>query len=207
MSTFRYFYVCLSVLLASCASHPTVPVQPSTSDVHQQHLQTLSAIHAFSLKGRLGVNSNGKGFSGGITWVHQADTDTIDIFTPLGGKVASIHKSPQAVVLTTQDGHTMQAQDAETLTEMALGLRLPLNGLSDWVLGRPTSAGIDAATWDELGRLTTLSQQGWQIDYPLYTTPLAIQPTTTLPSKIMLKNEKLNLRLLIETWHSLNAPL
>lgn len=206
MSKLRYFYVCLSVLLASCASHPTAPVQPSTSSVHQQHLQTLSAIHAFSLKGRIGVISNGKGFSGGISWAHQPDTDSIEIFTPLGSKVASIHKTPQSVVLTTQDGQTLQAQDAETLTEMALGMRLPLNGLSDWVLGRPTSASIDAATWDELGRLTTLSQQGWQIDYPLYTTPLTTNISTALPSKIVLKNEKLNLRLLIETWDSVNKP-
>lgn len=198
MFKLRYCCVYLCLWLAGCVSHPSTPSPPSDANIHLQHLQRLAPISSFDIKGRLGVNSHGKGFSGSISWAHQPDSDLIDIFTPLGSKVASIHKTSQTVVLTTQDGHTLQAQDAESLTEMALGMRLPVSGLSDWVLGRPTKANIDASTWDDTGRLTSLQQQGWQIDYPVYD---ALQ-SPTLPSKILLRNEKLNLKLLIESWKS-----
>lgn len=140
--------------------------------------------------------TNPHGFSGGIDWQHLIANDNIEVYSPLGGKVASIAKTPSEVTLTTQDGHSIKANDAETLTEMALGWRLPLSGLSDWALGKPTNSKIDAATWDENGRLTTLKQSGWDISYENY----ADSNGFFLPNKIVLKSEKVNLKLLVEKW-------
>ena len=195
--------ICLSMglFLAGCASKPTAPSTPANQEAHTRHLQALAAIDQFSLKGRIGVNSQGKGFSGSIAWTHQPTTDTIDIFTPLGSKVANIQTLPDSVVLTTQDGRTIEADNPEALTETAIGLRLPLNGLNDWILGRPSKAAIDAITVDEFGRVSKLTQQGWQISYPTYNTQL----NTALPSKITLRNDTLLLRLVVETWQT-TAP-
>lgn len=194
----RFCYVCACLFLVACASRQVIPASPET---YTQHLQSLAPIQAFSLKGRLAVNSQGKGFSGGIAWDHQTQADVIDIFTPLGNKVANIQKSLLAVVLTTQDGRTIEADSTETLTEKAIGIRLPLEGLNDWALGRPTKAHIDAIIWDEFGRISKLHQQGWEINYPVYSQ----LHTPALPSKITLRNEQLQLRLVIETWHT-NLP-
>ncbi len=125
--------------------------------------------------------------------------DNIEVFSPLGGKVADIVKTPTEVTLTTQDGRSIKANDAETLTEMALGWRLPLAGLSDWALGKPTKSKIDAETWDEQGHLSTLKQDGWDISYENY----ADNNGYLLPSKIVLKSEKVNLKLLVEKWSGL----
>ncbi len=190
--------IAIILLLTGCALQPTAPIgqPPTASAIHQKHLATLANIKTFALKGRLGVVTNPRGFSGGIDWQHQASTDNIDVFSPVGGKVANIVKNPNGVTLTTQDGHSVKAQDAESLTEVTLGWRLPLSGLSDWALGKPTSNKIEASTWDEAGRLTTLKQDGWDISYENYTENNGI----FLPGKVLLKSEKVNLKLLVEKW-------
>jgi outer membrane lipoprotein LolB len=188
------------LIVSGCATVPPPSAQPPTSsNINQEHLATLANIKSFSLKGRLGVVTNPRGFSGGIDWQHEKTNDNIDVFSPVGGKVANIVKNPNGVTLTTQDGRSIKAQNAESLTETTLGWRLPLSGLSDWALGKPTSSKIDASTWDDQGRLITLKQDGWDIEYQNY----AENNGYFLPNKIILKSEKANLKLLVENWLTL----
>ena len=186
----------LALILAACATQPMPQSSPTTSAINQKHLATLANIKAFALKGRLGVVTQKQGFSGGIDWQHQITNDNIDVFSPVGGKIANIAKTSSQVTLTDQKGHSVSAQDAESLTETTLGFRLPLTGLSDWAIGRPSASKIDAANWDETGRLTALKQDGWDISFENY----SIQNGVDLPSKIVLKSDKVNLKLLVEKW-------
>ena len=195
---YRYFLVCIFALLNACAILPKTPTEQSTAStaVNQRHLAKLNAIKKFSLKGRLGVVTQKQGFSGSIEWQHQTATDNIDVYSPIGGKVANIAKNYSGVTLTDQKGHTIKANDAETLTETTLGFRLPLSGLSDWALGKPTVSKIEASSWDAKGRLLMLKQDGWDIGFENYLESNG----TFLPNKIVLKSEKVNLKLLVEKW-------
>ena len=197
--------VLVALFLGACATQPAQPPAtpaPTNAGIHQQHLATLATIKNFSLKGRLGVVTQKQGFSGSIEWQHQSyknnqtNLDNIDVYSPVGGKVANITKTADGVTLTDQKSHSISAQNAESLTDMTLGFRLPLTGLSDWALGKPTASKIDASTWDEKGRLLTLKQDGWDISYENYTDIDGI----SLPKKILLKSEKVNLKLLVEKW-------
>lgn len=172
-----------------------MPTQ-TTPRAAMEHQAKLKAIQSFSLSGRLGVVTQKQGFSGGINWQHQVLNDTIQVFSPLGGKIADISKTPQQVTLTDQKGNRVTAADAENLTETTLGWRLPLKGLSDWALGRPTDSPILANAWDANGRLTMLKQDGWDIEFPGYN----MVDDIALPSKIYLKSEKVNLKLIVENW-------
>jgi outer membrane lipoprotein LolB len=194
---FNLIWVLFALVLTSCATQTTQPQQiPVSSSVQQQHLAKISHITLFSLHGRLGVVTQKQGFSGSIEWQHQTDGDEIDVFSPLGGKVAHIQKNVDGVILTDAKGNSIKAEDAESLTNMTLGFQLPLAGLSDWALGRPTASKVVAMNWDEQGRLTTLKQDGWDIQYEHY----VLVDTIFLPKKIVLKSEQLNLKLLIEQW-------
>ncbi len=189
----------LFVLAATaCATRPVIPTitPPEQSAIHKQHLASLADIQAFSLKGRLGVVTQKQGFSGGIAWQHEALTDNIDVYSPLGSKIANIVKTSNQVILTDEKGRSTQASTAETLTETTLGFRLPINGLSDWAVGRPTDSKIEASSWDAQGRLTTLKQDGWDIGFENYLESNG----TFLPTKIVLKSDKVNLKLLVEKW-------
>ena len=200
----RFYYhnlaLIIALLLTACATQPTAPTSaPTTASINQQHLTALAAIKSFALKGRMGVVTQKQGFSGNIDWQHQPVTDNIDVYSPVGGKVANIAKTASGVTLTDQKGRSISAQDAESLTEMTLGFRLPLTGLADWALGKPTASKVDVSSWDEKGRLLTLKQDGWDIAYENYTETNSVD----LPNKIVLKSEKVNLKLLVEQWQSI----
>lgn len=205
MKNTLYLFTLFSLLvLTSCATLP--PAQqtvPSTAIINPQHLAKLNAIKNFNLKGRLGVVTQKQGFSGGIAWQHQTIADNIDVFSPFGGKVAHITKNANGVTLTNQDGHSIKAQDAESLTESTLGFKLPLTGLGDWVIGRPTASKIESSSIDAQGRLLTLKQDGWDIRYENYMDNHGMADSTiSLPNKIVLKNEKVNLKLVVENFTS-----
>jgi len=72
------------------------------------------------------------------------------ITTPLGQGVARIVRQGDAVVLTTAEGKEFRAPDSESLTERVLGFRLPIEGLADWVQGKPSPA---------------LESRGWKVEY------------------------------------------
>lgn len=168
--------------------------------VHQQHIASLASIQHFAIKGRLGVITKPKGFSGRISWHHTNKQDNVDMYSPFGSKVASLVRTAHQVTLTQKkDGRVITAKDTETLTQDALGWRLPLSGLSDWALGKPTNEPIDASTWDSHGRLTALKQSGWDIQYSRYTEIGGY----SLPNKVVLKSDKVTLKLLVEQWSGL----
>ena len=192
------------IFVTGCATQPSAPTAqaPVNIEAHQQHLATLTNLKNYALKGRLGVVTAKQGFSGSIEWQHQANKDyqtsldNIDVYSPVGGKLANISKNATGVTMTDQKGNSVKANDAESLTENTLGFRLPLSGLSDWVIGRPTASKIEASNWDAQGRLINLKQDGWDISYENY----ADSNGYMLPGKIALKSEKVNLKLITEKW-------
>jgi outer membrane lipoprotein LolB len=195
------FLLGLMSVVAGCVSLPATKIEPSTAaqKLRTQHLQQLASIVQFSMQGRFGVQTNGKGFSGSLQWQHNNAEDNIDLYSPLGSQVASIKKTPDQVTLTDSSGKRFSAADAETLTQETLGWKLPLTGLSDWSIGRPTQSTIQSSSWNEQGLLTNLDQDGWKIEYDNY----AQQGAYMLPGKIFLKSDQLNLKLLVEKWNSL----
>ncbi len=196
--------LCFAAMLQSCASiSPSKPIENlAYQTLNQQHLLNLATIRQFALQGRIGVQADGKGFSGGLHWRHDMANDNIELYSPLGGQVASINKTAGKVTLDDAKGNSISAADAESLTQNTLGWQLPLAGLTDWSLGRPTHSKIDLITWDEFGRLSTLKQDGWSIEYQSYLE----QNGHFLPSKITLRSDKVYLKLLIEKWDVFSQP-
>ena len=181
-------------VLQACVSVPSKPIdQAENLALHQQHLQKIAQIQQFSIKGRIGVQADGKGFSGGLDWQHDAKQDILALYSPIGGQVANIEKTAEQVTLTDAKGNKISALDAESLTEKTLGWKLPLAGLADWVLGRPSKSPIQGSAWNEQGFLTFLKQDGWEIQFDQYSQ----QHDNYLPNKIIIRNEKAYLKLLI----------
>ncbi|PCI60310.1 MAG: outer membrane lipoprotein LolB [Methylophilaceae bacterium] len=196
----KYLWLFIALFLHGCATtapqkKPASGLKPSV--LHKQHMEQIANIQQFSLRGRLGVIAKPKNFSARLTWQHTQETDSIDVYSPLGGKVAHIAKTPDSITLTDNNKKNTVARDAETLTEKTLGFKLPLSGLSHWALGRPVDKGlVNAVTWDENGRISTLQQNGWLIQYKNY----VAKDAYFLPKKVILKNDRITLKLLIEKW-------
>lgn len=197
--------------LSGCTSLATKTENGNSAQgtaAHQQHLASIDHLQDFSLEGRMGVQTDGRGVSGSLHWQHSdGGGDAIALFSPMGSKIADVKSSDGQVTLTANDGKTYHASDAETLTEQTLGWRLPVTHLSDWVLGRPSPGAITQASWDDSGQLARLTQDGWEIQYQEYKQVPDRQPSdqqtraVSLPSKLTLRNPKLYLKLVIERWN------
>jgi outer membrane lipoprotein LolB len=208
LAQFGFAAMCGVVIgLAGCASAPNKSIAAGGDQANStalsvleakrvQHQASLALIREFTLDGRIGVQADGRGFSGKMRWQHLSQFDAIDLYSPLGSKVVAIESNADAVTLTSSDGNTLTSSDVESLTEQTMGWRLPAHYLEDWALGRATAAPIASATWDGEGKLSKLSQDGWEIQYISYKASNGYQ----LPSKLNLRNAKLYLKLVIDNW-------
>lgn len=186
---------------SSTSNSPQLTEQRSPAELHAQHMAMITPINQFTLKGRMGIQSNGKGYSVGTQWVHQDQLNTIKILSPIGSEIAKIQASTDGVELTTNDGKVYTAKDAETLTLETLGWSLPMQGLEDWVLGRPSHKLPEMIEWDRQGKVVKMLQNGWKIEYPEYMTV----GNFNLPRKIWLTHPKLSLKMVVEQWENPNA--
>lgn len=193
-----------SIAPAMAASEQTYPCAATLSigqcfDEQQNQLKTVTL---FDLQARIAVKAEARSFSGATHWQHEPERDDIAILSPLGSQVAAISKRPEGVTLNTGEGKVLMSKDIETLTEENLGWRLPLSGLSYWILGRPTPRLAEKIEWNPQGRLSKLEQEGWQIEYGEY----GYYQSYWLPKKIVMSSPKLSLKIIVQEWKGLPNP-
>jgi len=149
----------------------------------------------FELSARIAVTYRDEAASGNLAWRHGELGDELLLTSPLGQGLARIVRAGGEVTLTTHDGREFRAADAESLTEQALGFRLPLAGLADWVRARPARAPVPGPVLvrtDAMGRPAQIEQDGWKIEYLEY--------SGTLPSRLRLSYPGVDMRLAISSW-------
>ena len=156
--------VLLAAFLAACAQ---VEIKPPEGALD------------FSLAGRIAARSGKEAFTGNITWRHVRSGDELLISTPTGQGVAQIVRQGDAVRVRTSDGREYRAADSESLTERVLGFRLPIEGLAEWVQGKPSPA---------------LESRGWKVEYQDY-------DAQKRPTRMRVFNEGAELRLAISQWN------
>ena len=162
-----------AVFLGACAGLPEVPLPPG----------------GFELSGR--VRHGKKAASGRIFWRHTDDTDELLLTSPLGQGIARINRERDQFRLSTGDNREYRAADAESLTEQALGWRLPLAGLSDWVQAR-ASPGRPSEMRGDPDRGLDLRQDGWHIAYEEF--------REGRPFRLRMSREDLEIRLIVDRW-------
>jgi len=147
------------------------------------------------MNGRISATHRGERHSSGLRWVHKTDSDEILLLAPLGYTAARVYSDVNQATLEDGDEH-FQAGDPETLMEQVLGWHLPLSGLHQWVLGLPDTVSAAQIERDEMGRISVLHQQGWEVHYLKY----ANNSPNSLPSRLKMTREDLQLQLLIDEW-------
>lgn len=162
--------------LAACAELPRAPGES----------------YEFELTARFAATYRNEAASGTLLWRHRAARDEVMLSSPFGQGLARISRDGESVILVAGDDKRYSAADAETLTEQVLGFRLPLRGLTDWVRARPATDAPAQAEYAQDGRLLSLEQHGWRIEYMAYE---GIQP-----KRLKLIYPGLELRLAITEW-------
>lgn len=103
--------------------------------------------------------------SGRFTLSVSGDRSVLDLATPLGSTLARIERSPQGVLLRTTGAsgpEERRSTDGAALTEALLGWPLPVDGMADWIAGRP-APGSSVET-DGTDPPRAFTQNGWRIE-------------------------------------------
>jgi len=156
--------VLLAALLAACAQ---VEIKPPAGPLE------------FELAGRIAARYGKESFTGNIAWRHAKSGDELLISTPTGQGVAQIVRQGDAVLLKTAEPREYRAADSESLTERVLGFPVPIEGLADWVRGRPSPS---------------LESRGWKVEYQDY-------DAQRRPVRMRLTYQGIELRLAISQWN------
>lgn len=157
------------------------------------------ALQSFFLEGRFSLRHEDKSYAGRLSWRHVGDGDELLLASPLGQGLAEIVSSSAGARLTTSEGKTYAAADAETLTQQILGYPLPLSKLAAWVLARRPGETGEFDAPDALGRPLGLRQGEWRITYEYDD-----DARQALPARLFVKrDDSLELRLRIDEWGDL----
>ena len=145
----------------------------------------------FELSGRVAVRHAKNSGSARVFWRHSDSADDMLITSPVGQGIARISREGDRFRLVTGDNQEYRAADAESLTEQALGWRLPLAGLADWVQAR-ASPGRPAEMRGGAEQGMELRQDGWRIAYEEF--------REGRPHRMRLTRDDLEIRLIVDRW-------
>lgn len=186
--------------LSACQTPSPPPAAPSPEATSrwQQHRQALGAIQNFSLQGRIGRGGI-LGGSGDLAWQERGEQFDVLFSGALGVGAIHVVGTPTQFSVQTRKGEFAAAEGAEVLREQ-LGWTVPVSSLRYWILGLPRPGAPAALAVDEQGRLLSLDQDGWHLDYREYRSS---NDGLELPRKLDLMHDDERLRLLVDRWEAI----
>lgn len=199
----RSLLILVVLLLAACATPPArLPADDPQAAWHWRE-QRLARIDAWDLRGRLAISAEQQAGNASFHWVRQADRNRLTLAAPFGGgRVRVVYDAEQAA-LTDGRGEVYYGASVQELLARATGWRLPLQALEHWVLGLPAPGEPGRRELDAWGRLETLEQAGWRIEFVEY----VAQGGYEVPRRIFIRRERerfygesLEARFVIERW-------
>lgn len=183
----------LAFALAGCQTVP-LPAAPAVAwSVRRPALQTLSR---FGLNGRVAVAVGKQGFNAGLRWSQTGTMTHLSLTGPLGAGGVEVTADGGNLSVVTSSGKHLGADEARRELEDKLGFEPPLASLRYWVLGVPDPARPASVQVDSQQRLTSLTQDGWRIDYGSYM-PVGAE---WLPRLMTLQREGVRVRMVVDGW-------
>ena len=179
--------------LSGCAQLPVTVVPQTLNPV---------ALSAFELDGRIAVHYRENSVIALLHWQHSPAIDSLVLSSPLGQTFMLLNRDRNGVTLVDSEHKRYAAPTMSGLTEQMLGWRLPLEDLSDWIVGSVVpnqTYQLQAATAQSGIRLM---QVGWTVSYDRW------QPVAglNLPARMTLSGQGVEIRLIISDWHLPRTP-
>lgn len=184
------------VALASCR---TIPVhEPAAAQSWEARRPQLQRLQRFELKGRVAVAAAGEGFNARLRWSQAGNQTNLSLDGPLGAGGVQVTSDGSALSVVTSNGQRLDSEAARAELRSRLGFDPPLSSLRYWILGVPEPGPPAQESLDPQQRLSTLEQNGWQINYTDY----AAVNGGWLPSKLTLQRDNVRLRVVVDGWNS-----
>ena len=177
----------------------TLP-KPDTQVSWLEHVEKLTLLKDWQIKGKIGVRTRDDGGSAYVDWTQSHDSFYIILNGPLGQGTTIVSGNPSGARLEQSDG-TYIAESPDQLVQEHTGWEIPINDLLYWIKGLPAPTGKPTLTHNALGTLATLEQDGWSLEFDQYVLSLG----TLLPQRIRIRKGELRVVVVVKNWLPLNA--
>ena len=186
-----------ALMLTACATLPT----GTDGRNLEQRRETLDAVAAWEMRGRLTVDTGERAVQGRFNWRQDDDALELVVRNPLGAGILRVTGQPDALTVTAR-GETRTLTDPEVELSELIGWWLPVASLPQWLLGFPDRSFRAVTEPGADGTLASLEQRLWHVAYPAYgLAPIDGTGNDVLvPRRIELKHESLALTLTIDDW-------
>lgn len=186
----------LMLIISGCSTMKQVSV-PAPILPKAERQARLSSISSWRLNGKLAVQTNQNSGSASVDWFQHAGSYNIVLQGPLGAGAMKLSGAANGVTLVASDGKTFHAQSGEALLAKGWGFKLPVSNMNYWIRGLAAPFSPANARYDNRGRLETLVQQGYRVDYLSYTNTGKID----LPEKLSITSPNLRVKIVVYQWN------
>ncbi len=191
----------MALFLAACAAVPARAPLEDPAAAWELRRTALVRLDAWDLRGRLALRTEAEGAHASLHWVREGERHRMNLAGPFGGGRVRVVYDDSGAELRDAAGEVYRGRSVEELLARATGWWLPLEGLNYWVLGLPAPEAPAETEIDAWGRLRTLAQRGWRIDFLEY----APVDGYELPARVFIRrlsrdDVMLEARIAIERW-------
>ncbi|MEK7697610.1 MAG: lipoprotein insertase outer membrane protein LolB [Pseudomonadota bacterium] len=200
------FFLFALLLLSGCAALSTrAPDEVARTWAMRQ--QALAPITNWELRGRIALRSRDEGMQASLHWVRERERQRISLVGPLGSGQVRLTQDAGGAELRDTEKNVRRAPTARQLLVETTGWDVPFDDMNWWVRGLPAPGAKAEQELDEDGRLKTLTQFGWEVEFLEYGRYGAYE----LPSKLFARRREnapgiglnhvtLEVRVVIERW-------
>jgi outer membrane lipoprotein LolB len=193
----RAMCACVLVVFAGC-----VPVQqgslPTLTPAQEQ--AALARLVGYRFEGRVAVTTGSDGFNASIQWNQSESKSEVQLSGPFGAGALRVELAGDLLRIDSSRGEQLIGNDARAALEQKLGFSPPLESLRYWLIGLRDPAGAAIEMRDDYGRLASLDQNGWHVDYEAYRSQPTPGGTLSLPRRLRATRDALKLRVVADKW-------
>jgi len=157
-----------AALLAGCAVAPLRPPVSDPGRAFDRHVQQMRGVDEWVVRGRLAVRTAERGETASLYWKRERSDHTIQLYGPFGAGRVILTRSEQGATLRDGKDNLYEDDSAEALLNRVVGWRVPFESMEHWVLGVPSPDSPYEIELDAWGRLASLTQAGWRIEFQEY---------------------------------------
>jgi outer membrane lipoprotein LolB len=193
-----------ALMLAGCSAPVARPVPEDVSAAWKQRQLGLTEIHSWRLRARVALQAGETGGQADLLWNQSASSNDLRLVGAWGRGFVRLQFSDGRATLIDDHGVPHQGTDAGDLLYNVTGWIIPISSLHAWIVGLPVDASsARTVELDAYGRLKTLEENGWHIDYDEY----AVYDQRELPRRMVLSqtrtvngDARINVRLVVTGW-------
>ncbi|HZF16759.1 MAG TPA: lipoprotein insertase outer membrane protein LolB [Steroidobacteraceae bacterium] len=186
----------VAALLACAACHPPTRPAPRPAGSWEERKAQLLAADRWRFDGRVAISGVESGGSAGIRWQQSRGRSDVAVFGALGAGGLDIAVDGEHLRVKTSRGEVVEDEAARRVIEERLGVPLPLAELRYWLVGIAAPGSDANEVLGDNQRLTTLSQQGWDVQFTEY----QAVGGDLLPARLDASHEGVRVRLRISRW-------